>query len=172
MRKRPPLTRRGQKLVESAAEGDDSLIEKFFAEGNLGPDEIRKGLAGGMKSGKLFPVLCGAGHTAAGVASLLDFIVYAAPSPEGSAKGAAKWDAAAEDAAITRPISEDGQASCFIWKTAGTSLRANSPTSRSFGKDRGGFGPGQCARGQEGKDHQGLHVRRQEAGRRLGTVRR
>ena len=108
-----------QKLVESAAEGDDSLIEKFFAEGNLGPDEIRKGLAGGMKSGKLFPVLCGAGHTAAGVASLLDFIVYAAPSPEGSAKGAAKWDAAAEDAAITRPISEDGQASCFIWKTAG-----------------------------------------------------
>ncbi len=108
-----------QKLVESAAEGDDTLIEKFFAEGNLAPDEIRKGLAGGMKSGKLFPVLCGAGLTAAGVASLLDFIVYAAPSPEGIAKGAAKWDAPKEDAVVTRPISESEQPSCFIWKTAG-----------------------------------------------------
>jgi len=51
------------KLIESAAEGDDSLIEKFFAEGKLTPEEIRKGLAGGMKAGKLVPVLSGAAVT-------------------------------------------------------------------------------------------------------------
>jgi elongation factor G len=107
-----------QKLVESAAEGDDTLIEKFFAEGNLAPDEIRKGLASGMKSGKLFPVLCGAGLASAGITCLLDFIAYAAPSPEGTAAGAAKWDSPADSPAVQRAVSESEHASCFIWKTA------------------------------------------------------
>ncbi|MCX7040124.1 MAG: elongation factor G [Spirochaetes bacterium] len=89
-----------QKLVESAAEGDDALIEKFFAEGSLSSEEIRLGLAGGMKAGKLIPVLCGAALTGAGVSCLLDFISYACPSPEGVV-GA-----------------EAGPSSCFVFKTA------------------------------------------------------
>jgi elongation factor G len=89
-----------QKLVESAAEGDDALIEKFFAQGSLSADEIRLGLAGGMKAGKLVPVLCGAALTGAGISCLLDFIGYACPSPEGFV-GA-----------------EDGAGSCFVFKTA------------------------------------------------------
>ena len=44
-----------QKLVESAAEGDDTLIEKFFADGTLTPEEIRRGLAGGIRNGKIVP---------------------------------------------------------------------------------------------------------------------
>ena len=99
--------------MESAAEGDDSLIEKFFAEGNLTSDEIRKGIANGMKTGKLFPVLCGAGLTGAGVPCLLDFIACAAPSPEGTAKGTA-----ADGKEISRTISDSEPASCFVFKTA------------------------------------------------------
>jgi len=102
-----------QKLVESAAEGDDSLIEKFFNEGNLTSDEIRKGIANGMKTGKLFPVLCGAGLTAAGIQCLLDFITCAAPSPEGVARGAA-----ADGKEVDRKISDSEPASCFVFKTA------------------------------------------------------
>jgi elongation factor G len=102
-----------QKLIESAAEGDDSLIEKFFAESNLSPEEIRKGLAGGMKAGKLVPVLCGAALTAAGMSCLLDFIVYAVPSPEGIAKGTAEGGKE-----IERQIADSEPASCFIFKTA------------------------------------------------------
>jgi elongation factor G len=101
-----------QKLIESAAEGDDSLIEKFFAEGKLSPDEIRKGLAGGMKAGKLVPVLCGAALTSAGVSCLLDFIVYAVPSPEGTVKGTAGGKE------VEREVSDSQPASCFIFKTA------------------------------------------------------
>jgi len=102
-----------QKLIESAAEGDDALIEKFFAEGSLAPEEIRRGLAGGMRAGKLVPVLCGAGVSAAGAASLLDFIAYACPSPERSVKGQA-----ADGAEIERKVSESEPASCFVFKTA------------------------------------------------------
>jgi elongation factor G len=102
-----------QKLIESAAEGDDALIEKFFSEGKLTPEEIRKGLTSGMKSGKFFPVLCGAAAVSAGISSLLDFIAYAVPSPEGEVKGAA-----ADGTEIVRKVSESEPASCFIWKTA------------------------------------------------------
>jgi elongation factor G len=102
-----------QKLVESAAEGDVSLIEKFFAEGNLSPEEVRKGLSSGMKAGKLFPVLCGAGLTGAGVQCLLNFITCAAPSPEGVARGKT-----AEGTDIERKVSESEPASCFVFKTA------------------------------------------------------
>jgi elongation factor G len=103
-----------QKLVESAAEGEDSLIEKFFSEGNLTPDEIRKGLAAGMKSGKLFPVLCGASAIPAGMQCLLDFIVYAVPSPEGVAKGS---EAAGKE--VERKIADTEPVSCFVYKTGG-----------------------------------------------------
>ena len=102
-----------QKLIESAAEGDDSLIEKFFNDGTLTADEIRKGLAGGMKARKLVPVLCGAGISSAGMSCLLDFITYAVPSPEGTVKGKA-----ADGTEIERKVSESEPASCFIFKTA------------------------------------------------------
>jgi elongation factor G len=102
-----------QRLVESAAEGDDALIEKFFAEGSLSPDEIRKGIAGAMKAGKIVPVLATAGLANAGISCLLDFIRYAAPSPEGSAAGKAE-----DGAEARRAISDAEPASCFVFKTA------------------------------------------------------
>jgi elongation factor G len=102
-----------QKLVESAAEGDDALIEKFFNDGTLTSEEIRKGLAGGMRSGKLYPVLAAAGLTGAGVAPLLDFISYAAPAPGGVVKGKGKGDADVE-----LKVAESEPASCFIFKTS------------------------------------------------------
>ncbi len=101
-----------QKLVESAAEGDDALIEKFFAEGNLSPEEIRKGLAGGMQAGKLCPVVAAAGLASAGIAPLLDFISYAAPCPGGKVKG----NAGGKE--VERTVAESEPVSCFVFKTA------------------------------------------------------
>jgi elongation factor G len=110
---KPEVDAARQRLVESAAEGDDALIEKFFAEGSLSPDEIRKGIAGAMKAGKIVPVLATAGLASAGIACLLDFIRYAAPSPEGSAGGKAE-----DGTEVRRAISETEPASCFVFKTA------------------------------------------------------
>jgi elongation factor G len=100
-------------LMEAAAEGDDKLIEKFFAESTLSSDEIRRGVAQGMRAGKLVPVLCGAAISGAGVASLLDFIAWACPSPAAEAKGLA-----ADGTEVTRKVAEDGPASLFVFKTA------------------------------------------------------
>jgi elongation factor G len=70
-----------ENLVESAAENDDDLIAKFLEGEELTEDEIRKGVACGLKAGTLFPVLCGSATKNIGVHTLLDFIASCAPSP-------------------------------------------------------------------------------------------
>ncbi|MBN2051186.1 MAG: elongation factor G [Spirochaetales bacterium] len=69
-------------LIEAAAEGDDALMEKYFAEESLDPEEIVTGLSKALAANKVVPVLCGSAMMNLGVKSLLDFIVQCAPSPQ------------------------------------------------------------------------------------------
>ena len=69
------------RLIENAAEGADDLIEKYFEEGTLTPDEIRRGLREGLKNNRVVPVFCGATDKGAGIISLLNFIRNNFPSP-------------------------------------------------------------------------------------------
>ncbi len=70
-------------LVEAAAEGDDELTMKYLDEETLTNDEIRQGIAEGLRANKVVPVLCGSAIQASGIHALLDFLVWAAPSPSG-----------------------------------------------------------------------------------------
>ena len=69
-------------LIENAAENDEALMEKFFEEGTLSPDEIKKGLRLGIISRSVFPVLCCSAKTDQGVNALMDFIAENAPAPD------------------------------------------------------------------------------------------
>ena len=71
------------RLIENAAEGTDELIEKYFEEGTLEPDDIRHGLAVGMRENRVVPVFCGATDKGAGITSLLNFIKNNFPWPLG-----------------------------------------------------------------------------------------
>jgi len=68
-------------MIESAAEGDDELLEKYFEEGTLSEDEIRRGLLEGLRDNKIVPVLCGSAELNNGMTSLINFISNNAPSP-------------------------------------------------------------------------------------------
>jgi elongation factor G len=48
-----------EKIVEAAAETDDALMEKYFDKGQLGDDEIKKGLRKGIAEKSIYPVVCG-----------------------------------------------------------------------------------------------------------------
>ncbi len=72
-------------LIENAAENDESLMEKFFEEGTLTEEEIKKGLHLGILNGSTFPVLCTAAKTDQGVLSLMDFIKDNCPVPNEAA---------------------------------------------------------------------------------------
>ena len=77
-------------IVEIAAEQDDALMEKYFEEGDLSLEEIKKGLRLATLNMAITPVLCGSSYKNKGVQNLLDAIVDYLPSPLdiGEIKGA------------------------------------------------------------------------------------
>jgi elongation factor G len=70
-----------ERLAESVAEADDSLLEKYLESGELSAEEIVRGVKAGLSDAKLAPVLVGAAGRPAGIDRLLDFMVEAFPSP-------------------------------------------------------------------------------------------
>jgi len=68
-------------LVEAAAEYDDHLMEKFFAEEPIGVDEMKAALRKATIACAITPVTCGASFKNKGVQPLLDAILDYLPSP-------------------------------------------------------------------------------------------
>lgn len=68
-------------LIESAAENDETIMEAFFENGTLTPEELTKGLKLGIMNRGMFPVLCIAAKPNFGVDALLDFIIKYVPAP-------------------------------------------------------------------------------------------
>ena len=73
-----------EKLVEMVAEGDDTLMEKFFSQGTLDEADLLPGLKHEVAARKLFPVFCASSSLGIGVRRILDACVDLFPSPEGS----------------------------------------------------------------------------------------
>ncbi|MGB7443915.1 MAG: elongation factor G [Coleofasciculaceae cyanobacterium] len=69
------------KLVESVAETDESLIEKYLEGEELTEEEIRNALRKGTIEGTIVPVLCGSAFKNKGVQLLLDGVVDYLPAP-------------------------------------------------------------------------------------------
>ncbi|MBF2089997.1 MAG: elongation factor G [Synechococcales cyanobacterium K44_A2020_017] len=69
------------KLIESVAETDDHLTEKYLDGEDLTLDEIKMALRRGTIAGTLVPVMCGSAFKNKGVQLLLDAVVDYLPSP-------------------------------------------------------------------------------------------
>lgn len=69
------------RLVESVAEADDALMEKYLEGEELTADELVAGLRRGTIAGTMVPVLCGSAFKNKGVQLLLDAVVDYLPSP-------------------------------------------------------------------------------------------
>ena len=69
------------KVVEAAAEADESLIEKYLEGQPISVDEIRSALRMGTIAGTVMPVVCGSAYKNKGVQQLLDAVLYYLPSP-------------------------------------------------------------------------------------------
>lgn len=70
-----------QALVEAAAENDESLMEKFFDEGNLSEAELTQGLNTALAHQQIFPVFCASGKLNMGSGRIMGFINDIGPSP-------------------------------------------------------------------------------------------
>ena len=67
-------------LVESAAENDESLMEKFFESESLTEDEMREGIRKGLIDRGMFPVFCVCAGKDMGVRRLMEFLGNVVPS--------------------------------------------------------------------------------------------
>jgi elongation factor G len=104
-----------EKLMESIAETDDSLLEKFFDQGQLTNEEMKEGLRKGVAGQKIYPLLCGSALENIGVSTLLDCVVECFPSPSDFAH--VKGKEPGTDKEKTIKIGEDGSFSAFAFKT-------------------------------------------------------
>ncbi|MBP5511373.1 MAG: elongation factor G [Kiritimatiellae bacterium] len=70
-----------QKMVETAAEQDDELLDKFFAGEELTIEEIKRGLRKGCIARKIVPTYCGTAFKDKGIQPMLDGVIDYLPSP-------------------------------------------------------------------------------------------
>ena len=61
-------------LIEYVAESDDSLLEKYFEQGNLSEEEMRSGIHHAIQNQVFIPMFCISAEKNIGVARLCDFI--------------------------------------------------------------------------------------------------
>lgn len=101
------------KLVEAAAEGDDSLLEKYLESGSLSDEEVIKGLKSVVKSCGFVPVFVSAANTETGVARLLDNIIDLMPSPKDAPAAKAQGKAGEEEL----KADDSGPLAVYVWKT-------------------------------------------------------
>jgi elongation factor G len=68
-----------QKLVESAAEHEEALMEKFFEEGTLSEDDMRYGIRRGLVKRDIFPIFCVCAEKDMCVRRTMEFLGNVAP---------------------------------------------------------------------------------------------
>jgi elongation factor G len=73
--------RRRAEAIEKIVEFDDALLERFFAEEEIGVAELKAALRKATIAGTLVPILCGSALKNKGVRPLLDAVIDYLPSP-------------------------------------------------------------------------------------------
>ncbi|MEZ4517683.1 MAG: elongation factor G [Chloroflexota bacterium] len=101
-------------LVESAAEGDDALIEKYLEGEELTPDEVIKGLKAAMIQGSVVPITFCAGEAGIGLDVLMDTLADLLPAPN-EVETTTATNAGGEE--VTLEPKDDAHLAAFIFKT-------------------------------------------------------
>ena len=70
-----------EKMVETAAEASEDLMNKYLEEGSLPVVDIKKGLRARTINNEIVPMLCGSAFKNKGVQSMLDAVIDYLPSP-------------------------------------------------------------------------------------------
>ncbi len=103
-----------EKLVESCAESDDALIEKFLEGTALTDEEIRDGFRAGVRAMRFLPVLYGSALRNIAIHPVLDLVNFALPDPSfrGEVEGSNP-----KKTPEKRPIAANAPFSAQVFKT-------------------------------------------------------
>ncbi len=102
-------------LIESVAETDEELMNKYFEDGTLSEDDLRSGIKHALVSRTLFPVFCTSPLHLIGVERLLNVFVNIFPNPIERGPEHA-LDASSKKDVLVEPDPESATVA-FIFKT-------------------------------------------------------
>ena len=100
-------------LVEAAAEGDDSLLEKYLEGEELTAADVAKGFRKAVLAGRFIPVFATAACNAFGVVPLIEAMVDLMPSPAEAEPSTAEG-AGGEEKLDNK---DNGPLAAYVWKT-------------------------------------------------------
>ncbi len=70
-----------EKLVESAAESSEALMNKYLEEGDLPIEDVKAGIRARTLANEIVPMLCGSAFKNKGVQAMLDAVIDYLPAP-------------------------------------------------------------------------------------------
>ena len=103
-----------EKLIEKVAEGDDTLMERFFEQGGLSQEELHDGLRREVAHHQIYPVLLASAAHNIGGQSILDAFVSLLPAAD-EAKSIDGTDKNGQPATFER--SAEGFPTALVFKT-------------------------------------------------------
>ncbi|KAA8889788.1 elongation factor G [Nocardia colli] len=106
-----------QELLETVAESDEALLEKFFGGEELSIEEIKGAIRKMTVNSELYPVLCGSAFKNKGVQPMLDAVIDYLPSPL-DVEAATGHVPGKEDELLTRKPSVDEPFAALAFKIA------------------------------------------------------
>jgi len=100
-------------MLESAAEANEDLMNKYLESGDLSEEEIKEGLRIRTISNEIVPMLCGSAFKNKGVQAMLDSVIELMPSPADvpAINGVNEFDKP-----VTREASDDVDFSALAFK--------------------------------------------------------
>ena len=104
-----------EKMVESAAEASDELMEKYLGNGGLTQEELKQGIRIRTLNNEIVPVLCGSAFKNKGVQALLDAVIDYLPAPNEVDDITGMLD---NGSGSSRPSSDDAPFSALAFKIA------------------------------------------------------
>jgi elongation factor G len=104
-----------EKLIEMVAESNEDLMEVFFEQGTLSPEDLARGLRQAVAAGRIFPVLPASSLRNVAVTSVLDAIVDLVPSP--ADRGEAVGVEPGTQKEVSRRPAPEAPFSAFVFKT-------------------------------------------------------
>jgi len=104
-----------KELIESIAETDETLLERYLGGEEIGRDEAIAAMKAGMLKGELFPLFCGAAELTYGTRALLTKMVELCPAPgERPPPEAERWGSAAK---LSLRADDGGPFAAQVFKT-------------------------------------------------------
>lgn len=100
-------------LVEAAAEGEDTLLEKYFENGDLTTEEMLQGLHKAIQVSNIIPVMVAAAGRMMSVAPFMEALFALAPSPLERPTVVAK----SPKGDIELKYDDHGPLAAYVWKT-------------------------------------------------------